>query len=391
MKTSQKPNFLLRFVGMAFLFLHMGVHAQQIGHTTVTFTDSARNNRQIPAEIYYPATVAGDNTPILSGSFPLIVFGHGFVMAWSAYQNIWTDLVPQGYIVVFPTTEGGFAPQHSEFGKDLRFLTDYIRNKGASPQVPVSAVTSKSAIMGHSMGGGATFLAADANTAITTIVTFAAANTNPSSILAATKVTVPTLIFSGTNDCITPPAQHQNIMYDSAASAYKSQINIKGGGHCYFADNNVSCSLGEATCTPTPAVSRSQQQSATSDFLKLWLGYYLKSDISHAIRFQDSLNSSNRITFRQNTPINQPVGINTGEYIINQMTIFPNPASQTITIETTAEPIKHIKVYDSKGLLILKQYPVQYSTHFVLDISILKSGIYTLEVNQSFRKKIVVN
>lgn len=241
------------------------------------------------------------------------------------------------------------------------------------------------------MGGGATFLAAEANTAITTIVTFAAANTNPSSILAATKVTVPTLIFSGTNDCITPPAQHQNIMYDSAASAYKTQINIKGGGHCYFADNNVSCSLGEATCTPTPAVSRSQQQSATSDFLKLWLGYYLKSDISHAIRFQDSLNSSNRITFRQNTPINQPVGINTGEYIINQMTIFPNPASQTITIETTAEPIKHIKVYDSKGLLILKQYPVQYSTHFVLDISILKSGIYTLEVNQSFRKKIVVN
>ena len=390
MNTSQKTNHLLVFTCMVFLFLHMGVRAQQIGHTTVTFTDSARNNRQISAEIYYPATVAGDNTPVLNGSFPLIVFGHGFVMAWSAYQNIWTDLVPQGYIVVFPTTEGGFAPQHSEFGKDLRFLTDYISTRGASAQLPAVAVASKSAIMGHSMGGGAAFLAAEANTAITTIVTFAAANTNPSSILAATKVTVPTLIFSGTNDCITPPAQHQNIMYDSAASSYKTQINIKGGSHCYFADNNVSCSLGEATCTPTPAITRSQQQSATSDFLKLWLGYYLKSDVNHAILFQDSLNSSNRITFRQKSTIIQPVGIATTDKRINNVAVYPNPASQTITIETTAEPIKQFKMYDSMGLQILLQYPVQHKTRIVLDISTLKPGIYTVEVNQSVRKKITV-
>jgi len=53
-------------------------------HTTVTFVDSSRSNRQINTEIYYPAKSAGNNTPIATGVFPLITFGHGFVMAVSA-------------------------------------------------------------------------------------------------------------------------------------------------------------------------------------------------------------------------------------------------------------------------------------------------------------------
>ena len=177
-----------------FLSFSVQVMAQQIGHTTVTFTDVSRGNRQIPTEIYYPATSAGNNTPISPGIFPLIVCGHGFVMVWSAYQNIWTDLVPEGYIVAFPTTESGFAPVHSDFGLDMKFLVTEIQNNGAGTSVPSSSVGNTSAIMGHSMGGGSSFLAAANNTSISTMVSFAAANTNPSSITAAQQVSVPTQI-----------------------------------------------------------------------------------------------------------------------------------------------------------------------------------------------------
>ena len=64
-------------------------YAQQVGHATITLVDPARNNRQIATEVYYPATTAGNNTPIAPGAFPLITFGHGFVMTWSAYQNFY--------------------------------------------------------------------------------------------------------------------------------------------------------------------------------------------------------------------------------------------------------------------------------------------------------------
>ena len=196
---------------LASLIICSNISAQQVGHTTVTFVDPSRSNRQIVTEIYYPATSAGNNTPIASGVFPLITFGHGFVMAWSAYQNFWDFLVPEGYILAFPTTESGLSPNHADFGEDLKFLITKIQSSGAGTFVPSASVGTTSAIMGHSMGGGSAFLAAENNSAITTMVSFAAANTNPSSITAAQQISVPTLLFSGVNDCVAPPSQHQEL------------------------------------------------------------------------------------------------------------------------------------------------------------------------------------
>jgi len=309
-------------------------YAQQVGHTQVTFIDSTRNNRSVPTEIYYPATVAGNNTPIATGVFPIISFGHGFVMIWSAYQNFWEDLVAQGYIVAFPTTEGGFAPAHANFGADLKFLIAEIQTNGAGADVPVSSVGSTSAIMGHSMGGGSSFLAAENNSGITTMVSFAAANTNPSSITAAQQVSVPTLIFSGTNDCVTPPAAQQDLIYDATAAAYKTQVYITGGGHCYFAENNFNCAFGELTCSPSPTITRGEQHAATSDFLSLWLAYYLKGECSKAQEFQDSLASSSRITYRQSQSIACPTGIQEAANTKNNgFTLFPNPSNDIFTMQ----------------------------------------------------------
>jgi predicted dienelactone hydrolase len=63
---------------------------------TKTFVDASRSNRNIQTEIYYPAATAGNNTAAASGEYPVIVFGHGFVMAWDAYANLWDEFVPRG-------------------------------------------------------------------------------------------------------------------------------------------------------------------------------------------------------------------------------------------------------------------------------------------------------
>ncbi|MBK7966629.1 MAG: hypothetical protein IPK10_16050 [Bacteroidetes bacterium] len=105
----------------------------QIGHTTLTFIDTSRNNRSIATEVYYPADVAGNNEPITlvtTDKFPVISFGHGFVMTWNAYQNIWDALVQEGFIIAFPKTEGGLAPAHAEFGKDLAFVISELTTLG---------------------------------------------------------------------------------------------------------------------------------------------------------------------------------------------------------------------------------------------------------------------
>jgi hypothetical protein len=49
--------------------------AFQIGHQSKTYNDPARNNRNIPVEIYYPSTQSGNNVPFATGVFPVIVFG----------------------------------------------------------------------------------------------------------------------------------------------------------------------------------------------------------------------------------------------------------------------------------------------------------------------------
>jgi len=382
-------NFIL-----ALLILCSSLSAQQIGHTTLTFIDSLRNNRQIATEIYYPATSAGNNTPIAAGVFPLITFGHGFVMVWSAYQNFWDFLVPEGYILAFPTTEGSFSPSHADFGKDLKFLIAKIQSSGVGAVIPSASVGTTSAIMGHSMGGGCSFLAAENNLMITTLVSFASANTNPSSITASQQVSVPTLLFSGTNDCVTPPSQHQNIMYDSTAAAFKTQVNITGGGHCFFANSNFNCSFGENTCSPSPTITRAEQQSVTNNFLQLWLAYFLKNDCQKAQDFQDSLSMSSKISYRQSQAIGCFTGITNSNFYPNSFKVFPNPFSTQTTLQT--DILLHnatFTVYNCFGQTVKEITNISGNTAtFYRDN--LPSGLYFIRLTQDNKqietKKLII-
>ena len=304
-----------------------------IGHISTDFYDNARN-RNIATEIYYPSDTNGDNVPISMGNFPIIVFGHGFLMSWDSYDNFWNSLVPEGYILCFPTTEMGFAPNHQFFAEDLSFIATKMQMESQnSSSIFYNSVLPKTGIFGHSMGGGASFLAAENNPNINTLVNFAATETNPSAILAASNVTIPSLIFSGEDDCVAPPTNHQNILFDSLNSNCKTQIKITNGGHCYFANENVLCSFGESSCNPNLNILRSEQQSVTNDFLKIWLNFSLKSDQNSFTIFNDSLQSSNRITYSQYC---NGTGI-VSQNKVDEINIYPNPVTEILNIDIPLE------------------------------------------------------
>jgi dienelactone hydrolase len=362
------------------------VNAQNIGQTSIILSDPARGNRQVSAEIYYPASSSGQNAPIQAGVYPLIVYCHGFVMVWNAYQNVWTDLVPQGYIVAFPTTEGSFSPVHANFGADLAFLVTAIQTGGAAPRVPTANISATSAIMGHSMGGGSSFLGAAGNNNITAMVTFAAANTTPSSIAAAPQVTVPTLLFSGANDCVTPPAQHQDLMYNASAASHKTQISINGGGHCFFANNNLNCSFGESTCTPTPSITRAQQQSTVSQFLSAWLARFLKNDCAAGERFQDSLMAHSGITFRQSRSIACATSVDEMSTNTPRPLVYPNPFQTTIQMNSGVQGSVYI-LSDTGGRILWSGTELSQQ-----DFSCLSPGCYFMHIQtpgDSFTQKIL--
>lgn len=304
-------------------------------------------------------------------------------MSWDAYNVFWNALVPQGYILIFPTTETGFSPSHSNFGQDIAFLVGAMKAEGRDSSSPFfAAVAPTSAVMGHSMGGGAAFLAVQYDSSITALATVAAAVTNPSSTLAAVDINIPALVFAGGNDCVTPPSQHQIPMYDSLASACKSFVSLTGGSHCQFAGTNFNCNFGEATCTPRPAISASVQRTITFDLLLPWLDFQLKSDAAQGQNFQDYLAAETGVSFEQNCSlIATNIGENSAQNSANiSVSTSPNPFQSQVNLQFSRPLVEaSARLFNSSGQAVMQLHQLNQS-QITIERGQLPAGLYFLQI-----------
>ncbi len=298
------PQLARAIVGAAALALVAATaSAYQLGHRVVTYQDPARGNRSIATDLYYPADVAGDNVPVSAppaGRFPVVSFGHGFRIGSNLYSFV-RSIALDGYLVALPATEGGLLPSHANFGEDLAFLVNKLKAEGANPaSFLFGAVGSRGAVGGHSMGGGATFLGASADTGVDAVFNFAAANTNPSSITAAASVTVPTLVIAAKGDCVAAPASNQIPMYDASAAACRAYVELDGASHCQFNDYNLTCDLGEFC---SASISRASQLQLVTSILVPWLDAVLKNAAFAWDDFQTALAADPRYAVLQDCPV----------------------------------------------------------------------------------------
>ncbi len=356
----------------------------QVGHRQKTFVDLSRANRNIAAEVYYPANTAGNNVPSASGEFPILVFGHGFLTAWSAYDVEWNGLVPSGYIMVFPTTEMSFSPSIIDFAKDIAFLTKAMKLEGTNTSSPFfGSVAATSAVMGHSMGGGCSFLSIQFDSTITALATLAPAVTSPSPVTAATSITIPALIFAGGNDCITPPNANQIPLYDSLASVCKSLVNITGGSHCQFASYNFNCSLGELSCSPQPTITPTVQQSITLSLLLPWLNFYLKGDCQAGIQFQGLITEGSGIVSEQNCTLLCTNSVLVQPQGISGISVFPNPVVKEATI-AASEKLNGatLSFYNSIGQQVLQMREIS-GQEIKLKTTNWPTGFYFLRITKN--------
>lgn len=362
---------------LTFGFFLFAAHAQPflIGSRNITFNDPVRN-RNIPTQIRYPGVAAGANAAVAIGEFPVLVMGHGFAMGFDAYSNLWNYFVPRGYIMLLPTTEGGLipGPNHGAFGQDLAFLAEAMQGANLDPASPFfGKVAPATALMGHSMGGGASFLGAAGNSNIQALVNFAPAETNPSAVAAAALVEVPTMVIAGANDCVTPIPAHQGPMY-AALTVCRAFINITGASHCQFAESNFNCNFGEFTCSPGPAISRGAQHAIVNEIAGLWLDHFLKGDAGALAAVQDSVALSTRLT-------GEVVCISTGvaNVAIEEWSVSPVPATDRLVVRGL-EGGDLLRVIDLVGRE-LSSVSATNSIH-ELGIADLPAGTYRLLVER---------
>jgi hypothetical protein len=201
------------------------------------------------------------------------------------------------------------------------------------------------------MGGGASFLAALEDSAITAIANLAAAETSPSAIAAASQITVPALLLSGSLDCVTPPSQHQVPMYQALASSCRTMVSLTGASHCQFAQPNSLCEFGELGCPP-PAITREEQHALAAALLRPWLDYWLRGDATAWVEFQNLLAAGSGIESMQDCdllamgepPISPPAGRSIA-------TSFPEPFSPrtSIRLDLPDDRFVELDVYDASG------------------------------------------
>lgn len=241
-----------------------------IGEVQRTYRDPARGNRSVGVLIRYPATRSGSNAPPVTGcGFPAIVFGHGFTISHQAYRFLSDGLVPAGYVLAFPSTEGGLSPSHARFAADLAFVARAL----STDSWLAPALGAGRAIGGHSMGGGSAVLAASGNAGIHALFALAPAETNPSAVAAAPRVSVPTQFVLGSRDCVTPRARHAQPIFDrlGTPAGLKFIDEISGGSHCQFSNGAWTCSFGESTCGGSATISANAQHARTIAILRGFL------------------------------------------------------------------------------------------------------------------------
>lgn len=376
------------------IILASNVHGQytSIGHRAETFFDSSRT-RSITCDIYYPADVSGTNVSVVSDTihFPVLVFGHGFVMSTSSYSSLRDSLVLQGYIMALPTTESGFAPSHLDFGKDIAFIAEQIQLSNLNgTDLFFNRVADATCVMGHSMGGGESFLSTQFYSGITAIANLAAAETNPSAVTAASLLTIPALLIAGENDCITPVATNQLLMYNAIQSPCKNLISINGASHCQMGDSNFNCSLGEATCSPAPSISREVQQQKVLSYLSLWLDAVLKQNCQSGIDFENLRNTDTTITYLQFCNLCTSTTISGAQS--ESIFVYPNPFDDKLMFSMkNNKGVYSITISDVLGKMHLQTFG-SAENNMELNVGNLNTGTYFLIIstNEKYYKKLLV-
>lgn len=228
------------------------------------------------ALLYYPALSTGKDAPVdpTGGPYPAVTFGHGWLVHPRWYDSTLDYLATQGYLVIASASQTQLFPRHPKFAEDMRHCLTYLEQENAREDSFLLGLvnTDRFGVAGHSMGGGASLLAAAADDRIKAVVALSPAETWPdSAIAAAAEIHVPICYIVGSQDTFTPLETNTQPMYDNS-NPPRQLFVLFGGYHCGFIDPEVRffCDSG--------AMEHQVQLDVTHERMTEFFDTYLKSE-----------------------------------------------------------------------------------------------------------------
>jgi len=213
------PVALLLSLGLASDVAHEDVH---VGG----YVCGLKNAEAQKARVYYPTA---------DGKYPLISFAHGYLaggrVAKLGYGQLLEDHARAGYVVIEFESANGLTECADEWKDQMRSF-EWMKTSTLASKVDYSL---KTGILGHSLGGGATYHSASQEEELRLYNVGAAAALHPQVQKPISKYPianplVPIMFTTGSSDPLVSDSSVKDV-YEQVVGVSKVFADVEGAGH----------------------------------------------------------------------------------------------------------------------------------------------------------------
>lgn len=216
-----------------------------VGWRDLVVADQFSSQGNIAVRVYYPGTLAGQDTPADPGAgpFPLVNMMHGWLGSASGLDDLCTHIASWGFVIVSTDTHRGFFPDTADYARDSRALLHWAED---SSQDPISWLAGMVQVggpwssIGHSMGGGTLSQLVGIEPRVTTIIGMQAAD-NSAGEAAIGQYTGRLFYIAGADDNVVQPREVHDwneLAVNSDRNVYWEVIGMGHGGPLDNPPNN---------------------------------------------------------------------------------------------------------------------------------------------------------
>lgn len=219
----------------------------------------AASRHDLGLDCYYPTS---------PGAYPLVLVMHGFQLPGSQYTSYATHLARFGYVACTVDYEtSALRANHVENAQDVRAGVDRLLAANQDAAHPLQGKVDEALIglMGHSLGGKVSFLAAEQDMRIGAVLGLDPVDGAPplcpgsrcpdASALLPFSIPVAVLgetLDGGSGQVCAPTADNFQTFY-AAASSPAVEVDVLGANHMSFIDDPSTCGLACLFCNPSVA------------------------------------------------------------------------------------------------------------------------------------------